>query len=142
MPSRRHLPSFRGLPTGSVTQIAGAAGPGREGSPSVSVPPGTAGRPLVAAARGARGRGARRHSATGARKLRKKLAALTGMHPRRARSKAPGKAKEKLAKRKSNEPPPAEPAWSAGDEAPTDDAPGVAIPAAHDVSPPRRGRRA
>ena len=71
------------------------------------------------------------NNATGARKLRKKLAALTGMHHAGAR------VKEKLAKKKSAEPPPAEPAWSAGDEAPADGAPDVAIPAAHDV--PGRG---
>jgi len=78
--------------------------------------------------------------ATGARKLRKKLAALTGMHhagerASKAASKAKEKAKEKLAKKKSTEPPPAEPSWSAGDAAAPADDTGVAIPAAHDVSP-------
>ena len=41
-----------------------------------------------------------------------------------------------MGKKKSAEPPPAEPAWSAGDAAaPTDGAPDVAIPAAHETSP-------
>ncbi|CAH0364594.1 unnamed protein product [Pelagomonas calceolata] len=107
-----------------------------EGSPSVAVPPASPpedpwsqpAAPGVTAA--AEAPDAPASSASGARKLRKKLAALTGLHH------AGAKVKEKLAKKKSAEPPPAEPAWSAGDEAPTDDAgAGVAIPAAHETSP-------
>jgi Ca2+-binding EF-hand superfamily protein len=112
-----------------------------EGSPPVSVPPASPSadpwsqQPAAPAAEAPEAPGGT--PATGARKLRKKLAALTGLHHAGERaSKAASKAKEKLAKKKSAEPPPAEPAWSAGDEAPTDDAAaGVAIPAAHDVSP-------
>ena len=113
-----------------------------EGSPSVSVPPDNtpadpwSQQPAAPAAEAPGGGGA----ATGTRKLRKKLAALTGMHhagerASKAASKAKEKAKEKLSKKNAAAPAPAEPAWSAGDEAPTDDAAGVAIPAAHDVSP-------
>ena len=104
-----------------------------EGSPSVSVPPdNTPADPWSQqpAAPAAEAPEAPANNATGARKLRKKLAALTGMHHAGAR------VKEKLAKKKSAEPPPAEPAWSAGDAAaPADGAPDVAIPAAHETSP-------
>ena len=127
--------------TGSSPTAPSPALPARtEGSPSVSVPPDNtpadpwSQQPPAPAAEAPGGT-----PATGARKLRKKLAALTGMHhagerASKAASKAKEKAKEKLAKKKETAAPPAEPAWSAGNEAPTDDA-GIAIPAAHDVSP-------
>ena len=100
--------------TGSSPTAPSPALPARtEGSPSVSVPPDNtpadpwSQQPPAPAAEAPGGT-----PATGARKLRKKLAALTGMHhagerASKAASKAKEKAKEKLAKKKSTEPPPA-----------------------------------
>ena len=102
-PRRRPIPGSR-RPPFEADPFGAAASPAlparAEGSPSVSVPPAnTPADPWSQqpAAPAAEAPGAPANNATGARKLRKKLAALTGMHHAGARLKE--KAKEKLAKK-------------------------------------------